>query len=87
MRKHEGRSFAPPPPPPLNRSPGSTGRRGWERPDVPRPVAPPRVPLPSPDATVPAIEESDAATALDDFLALPQAVRRDLLAARTEAAL
>ena len=84
MRKCEGRSFTPPPPPPCRPSPGLTGRRGWTRPDVARPAAPARVPLPSPDATVPDLEIGESATALDDFLALPHAVRHDLLTAAWE---
>ncbi len=77
MQKREGRSFAPPPPPPLQPKPGRTGRKRWERPDVPRPMAPVRVPLPSPDPMMPEIEEPEEA---DVFGLLSVEARRDLLA-------
>ena len=80
MQKREGRSFAPPPSPPPRPSPGRTGRRGWERPDVPRPVAPVRVPLPSPDPMVAEIEEPEDADAVDVFGLLSVEARRDVLA-------
>ena len=80
MRKCEGRSFTPPPPPPLRPSPGRTGRRAWERPDVPRPVAPVRVPLPSPNPMVAEIEEPEEADTVDVFGLLSVEARRDVLA-------
>ncbi len=60
-------------------NPGRTGRKRWERPDVPRPAAPVRVPLPSPDAMVPEIDEPDDADA-DVFGLLSVEARRDVLA-------
>ena len=72
MSDHERRSHAPPQQP----EPGRTGRKRWERPDVSRPQ-----PLPSPNATVPEIEEPEEA---DDFLWLSQAARRDIATARWE---
>ena len=80
MRKCEGRSFAPLPAAPCRPSPGRTGRRAWERPDVPRPVAPVRVPLPSPNPMVAEIEEPDEADAVDVFGLLSVEARRDVLA-------
>ena len=80
MRKCEGRSFTPPPPPPFRPSPGRTGRRGWERPDVPHPVAPVRVPLPSPNPMVAEIEEPEEADMIDVFGLLSVEARRDVLA-------
>ena len=80
MQKREGRSFAPPPSPPPRPSPGRTGRRGWERPDVPRPVAPVRVPLPSPNPMVAEIEDPEEADAVDVFGLLSVEARRDVLA-------
>ena len=77
MQKREGRSFAPPPPPPSRPNPGRTGRRGWIRPDVPRPLAPVRVVLPSPDPMVVDIEEPEEVDAID-FLSVE--ARRDVLA-------
>ena len=81
MQKREGRSFAPPSSPPPRPEPGRTGRRGWQRPDVPRPDAAVRVPLPSSDAMVPEIEDPKEG---DDILWLPQAARRDFLTAAWE---
>ena len=81
MQKREGRSFAPPPLPPSRPEPGRTGRRGWVRPDVPRPLTPVRVPLPSPNPMVAEIEEPEDA---DDFLWLSHAARRDIATARWE---
>ena len=72
MSDHERRSHAPPPQP----EPGRTGRKRWERSDVPRPQ-----PVPSPDAMVPEIEEPEEA---DDFLWLSHAARRDIATARWE---
>ena len=80
MQKREGRSFAPPPSPPPRPSPGRTGRKGWERPDVPRPVAPARVPLPSPAPMVAEIEEPEEADTVDVFGLLSVEARRDVLA-------
>ena len=80
MRRHEGRSFAPPPPPPCRPSPGRTGRRGWTRPDVARPVAHVRVPLPSPDPMVAEIEEPEEPDTVDVFGLLSVEARRDVLA-------
>ena len=80
MQKREGRSFAPPPSPPPRPSPGRTGRKGWGRPDVPRPVAPARVPLPSPDPMVAEIEEPEEADTVDVFGLLSVEARRDVLA-------
>ncbi len=77
MQKREGRSFAPLPAAPCRPSPGRTGRRGWERPDVPRYVVPARVPLPSPDPMVAEIEEPEEVDAID-FLSVE--ARRDVLA-------
>ena len=79
MRRHEGRSFAPPPAPPCRPSPGRTGRKGWEHPNMPRPVAPARVPLPSPDPMVAEIEEPEEADAVDVFALLSVEARRDVL--------
>ena len=62
--------------------PESTGRKRRDRHDVSRAVL-----LPSADPMVPELEVIDAATALDDFLALPPAARRDLLTASWEAGL
>ena len=72
MSDHERRSHAPPPQP----EPGRTGRKRWERSDVPRPQ-----PLPSPDALAPEIEEPEEE---DDFLWLSHAARRDIATARWE---
>ena len=80
MRKCEGRSFTPPPPPPFRPSPGRTGRRAWERPDVPRPVAPARMPLPSLNPMVAEIEEPEEPDAVDVFGLLSVEARRDVLA-------
>ena len=63
MLEHEGRSRAL-----LRPDPEKAERRRWERPDTARSAS-----LPSPDAIVPELEAVDAATALDDFLALPPA--------------
>ena len=73
MSDHERRSHAPPPQP----EPGRTGRKRWERPDVSRPQ-----PLPSPDATVPEIEEPEDDE--NDILWLSHAARRDIATARWE---
>ena len=80
MQKREGRSFAPPPSPPSRPGPGRTGRRGWKRPDVPRPMAPARVPLPSPDPMVAEIEEPEEIGTVDVFGLLSVEARRDVLA-------
>ena len=73
MLDHERRSYAPPLPPP--ESTGQKPRRRRERLDVPRPDAVVRVP--SPDATVPEIEEPEEVDAID-FLSVE--ARRDVLA-------
>ena len=75
MLDHERRSYAPLLPPP--ESTGQKPRRRRERPDVPRPDAPVRVPLPSPDAMVLEIEEPEEVDAID-FLSVE--ARRDVLA-------
>lgn len=73
MREREGRSCAPPPP-------AAPPRQRWERPDVPRPAAPVRIILPSPDATVPDLDPPEPLTRLDHLAMLPQGARRDLVA-------
>lgn len=75
MLERERRSHAPPLAPP--ESTGQKPRDRWQRPDVPRPVAPPRVPLPSPDPMVPDIEDPEEIDAID-FLSAE--ARRDVLA-------
>ena len=80
MQKREGRSFAPPPPAPSRLNPGCTGRKRWERSDVPRPVAPARVPLPSADPLVPVLDLPEPMTRLEHVFLLPGAVRLELLA-------
>ena len=78
MLERERRSFAPPPPPP--ESTGRRPRERWQRPDVPRPVAPVRVPLPSPDPMVAEIEDPEEADTVDVFGLLSAEARRDVLA-------
>ena len=78
MLDHDRRSHAPPLPPP--ESTGQKPRGRWIRPDVPRPVAPVRVPLPSPDPMVAEIEEPEEADAVDVFGLLSVKARRDVLA-------
>ena len=80
MQKREGRSFAPPPSPPSRTNPGRTGRRGWQRPDVPRPVAHVRVPLQSHGPMVAEVEEPMETDAVDVFGLLSVEARRDVLA-------
>ncbi len=80
MQKREGRSFAPPPSAPSRPTPGRTGRKGWKRPDVPRPAAPVRIPLPAPAAMVPEIDEPDDTDGADVFGLLSVEARRDVLA-------
>lgn len=62
--------------------PESTGRKHRDRVDASRPML-----LPSMDPMVPEPEVIDAATALDDFLALPPAARRDIQATSWERSL
>ena len=73
MQNHERRSCASPPP-------AAPPRQRWERPDVPRPAAPVRIILPSPDATVPDLDPPEPLTRLDHLAMLSRAARRDLVA-------
>ncbi len=76
MQNHERRSCVPPLPIP---DPGRTGRKRWERPDVPRPAAPVRIVLASPDAVVPDLDPPEPLTALDHFMMLPCEARQDIV--------
>ena len=80
MQKREGRSFVPPSAPPTQPHSGRTGRKGWQRPDVPRPEAPARVPLPSPNPMMAEIEEPEEPDTVDVFALLSVEARRDILA-------
>ena len=73
MQNHDRRSHAGSPPP------AAPPRQRWERPDVPRPAAPVRIILPSPDATVPDLDPPEPLTRLDHLAMLPQAARHDLV--------
>ena len=69
MQNHDRRSHAGSPPP------TAPSRKGWQRPDVPRPVA---LILPSPGAVVPDLDPPEPLTALDHFLMLPCEARQDI---------
>ena len=78
MQKREGRSYASPSAPPTQPGSGRTGRKGWIRPNVPRPLAP--RPLPTPAPLTAEIEEPEAAEEIDVMDILSVEARRDVLA-------
>lgn len=80
MRKHEGRSFALPPSPPPRANLGNTGRKRWERPDVPRPEAPRPMPVSTPDPVAAEIEEPEDGDDVNAMDVLSIEARRDVLA-------
>jgi hypothetical protein len=74
MQKRDGRSFASPSSPPTQPGSGRTGRKGWQRPDVPRPVAPRPLPTPAPLSA-----EIDEPEDIDVMDILSVEARRDVL--------
>ena len=78
VQDHDRRSHVGSPPP--------RPRERWSRPDVPRPTASARVPLPSADPMVLALDEPEPLQPVDVFELLPQAVRVDLRARLQEIA-
>jgi hypothetical protein len=78
MQKREGRSFASPSTPPIHPGSGRTGRKDWQRSDMPRPTAP--RPLPTPAPLAPEIEEPEEADEIDVMDILSVEARRDVLA-------
>lgn len=78
MQNHDRRSHA--------LSPPTRPRERWTRPDVPRPTAPARAFLPSPDPIVPQLDEPEPLQPVELFGLLPHAVRLDLQARLREVA-